>query len=335
MDKLISVIISVYNTEKYVKEAMESVLSQTYTNLELIIVNDGSSDDSLKVIEAIARKDNRIVVVDIPNSGISKARNIGIEKAKGEYIAVMDSDDICTPNRLHVQLAFLLENNLDFCGSYIQTIGEGQGSVWKYPVAEIDIGYCMLLDSPFAHPTVLIRREILKNYHYNINYQAAIDYELWCRLIADGFKCSNVKSVLLYYRIHPMQTVKRKFKDKNSNFSKANSGYIDSINLELPFEKEYIKQLSNRNTKFDKNSIHDVFELEKFILNKSVDKDIIKQYFLNFYKKHAYLGSTLFFNLVHRYGIFNFKVLEIGLLGVFTKKSSIYQILKRIYNRLK
>jgi glycosyltransferase involved in cell wall biosynthesis len=332
---MISVIISAYNNDKYIEEAIESILKQSYSNFELIIINDGSTDNTSKIIHKLANLDNRIIVIDIDNIGISKARNKGLELAKGEYIAIMDSDDVALPNRLEKQLNFLIKNNLDFCGSNIKTFGKTKYQIWKYPISEIDIKYLMLLDTTFAHPSVLIKSDLLKKYKYNTQYQAAEDYEIWVRLINDGFMCSNVNEVLLNYRIHEKQTVTVKSNYKDDNFNKSNSLYIDNFELELPFQKEYIKKLMNRNTMLVKKDIKNLFILESFIVKKCTDKKIIKNYFLNFYKKHTYLKKEIFIHIFFTRNIFNIKIMETFIILFFSKDSLIYRILKNIYTWIK
>ena len=93
MDK-ISIIVPIYNCEKYLKRCLESIINQTYNNLEIILLNDGSSDNSLKIIKEYKKKDNRIIVIDKKNTGVSDTRNIGIQKASGKYICFCDSDDV-------------------------------------------------------------------------------------------------------------------------------------------------------------------------------------------------------------------------------------------------
>ena len=112
---LVSVVMPVYNSEKYIKESIESVLGQTYINYELIIVNDASTDSSMKIVEELSKTSNKIRIVHLLyNQGVSAARNIGIKNAVGEYIAFIDSDDIWLENKLEEQLDFMISNNLKF-----------------------------------------------------------------------------------------------------------------------------------------------------------------------------------------------------------------------------
>ena len=120
MHKLISVVLPVFNGDKYLSEAIESILNQTYINFEFIIINDGSTDGSLTIIENYRVKDNRIVVISRENKGLIASLNEGIRIANGGYIARMDQDDLSLPTRLEEQVKFMDSNQLDICGTYVQ-----------------------------------------------------------------------------------------------------------------------------------------------------------------------------------------------------------------------
>ena len=115
---------SVYNGEKYLAEAIKSILNQTYKNFEFIIVNDGSKDNSVEIIKNYMKKDNRIVLIDRENKGLPYSLNEGISIAKGQYIARMDADDISLSNRFEKQIKYMEENKIDVCGSYIKLFGD-------------------------------------------------------------------------------------------------------------------------------------------------------------------------------------------------------------------
>jgi len=118
MDVKVSIVMSVYNAQKYLDEAIESILNQTYSNFEFIIINDGSTDKSLEIIENYAKKDSRIIVINRENKGLIYSLNEGIRKANGKYIARMDADDISLPQRLEKQVEFMEKNkNIGICGT--------------------------------------------------------------------------------------------------------------------------------------------------------------------------------------------------------------------------
>lgn len=125
MEALISIIIPVYNVEKYLEECIESCINQTYKNIEIILINDGSTDKSLEICQKYANIDNRIIVKSIPNSGVTHARNVGIGLSKGDYITFIDSDDFVDRNFCEVLLKPFLNKKIDIVrlkDAYIQNI---------------------------------------------------------------------------------------------------------------------------------------------------------------------------------------------------------------------
>ncbi len=197
---LISVILPVYNAQDFLKESIQSILKQTYKHLELIIINDGSTDNSKKIIQAF--KDERIHLFDLPkNGGLIKALNYGLQQAKGKYVARMDADDISFVDRLAVQLYYLKKTGADIIGSYIIQKG-GTDKTVKYPVKNENIKAYMLFGNPMVHPAIFFKREMIekKVFHYSAEWKHVEDYELWIRLMKDH-KFANVPKPLLYYRI--------------------------------------------------------------------------------------------------------------------------------------
>ena len=198
----VSVLLSTYNDEKYIKECVESVLNQSFSDFEFIIIDDGSTDGTYDVISKI--HDSRIKVFRKENTGIIDSVNFGISKCIGEYIARMDGDDVCHVDRLKCQLDFLT-NNLDYsiCGSntiYIDGAGRRIGKT-KFPISNEAIKEYMLFGSPISNPSVMVRREVLVDNAYSKEFPVAEDYELWIRL-RDKYKFFNIKKPLLFYRFH-------------------------------------------------------------------------------------------------------------------------------------
>jgi glycosyltransferase involved in cell wall biosynthesis len=195
----ISVVMSVYNGEKYLDEAIESILNQTYTNFEFIIINDGSKDRSLKIIEYYKNKDERIVIISRENKGLIASLNEGIERAKGKYIARMDADDISLPTRFEEQVNYMESNDVVLCGTFIELFGT-ESKVRKYPVSDSDIRSFFIFRSPFAHPSVMMDAKIVKSIKYNKDFIHAEDYKLWAEFLQHG-KAVNIAKVLLKYRV--------------------------------------------------------------------------------------------------------------------------------------
>ncbi len=114
--KLISVIVPVYNTEKYIEKCVMSILNQTYKNLEIILIDDGSTDNSPQICDSLAEKDNRITVIHQPNGGVSSARNIGLDNTHGDYITFVNSDDYIAPNMIEFLSENIGDTNIAMCG---------------------------------------------------------------------------------------------------------------------------------------------------------------------------------------------------------------------------
>ena len=195
---------SVFNAEKYIQEAIKSVLNQTYSNFEFIIINDGSKDNSLEIIKRFLVKDSRIILIDRENKGLVASLNEGILKSNGDFIVRMDADDICLPNRFRDQLDFMKKNpNIGVCGSWVELFGEGfKSKIWKIPCNSERLKAELLFSSCFAHPSVIIRKKILldNNILYDESYIHAEDFELWTRL-SDVTNFGNINKVLLKYRV--------------------------------------------------------------------------------------------------------------------------------------
>ncbi len=199
---LISVILPVYNGEMFLAESILSILEQSYNNIELIIINDGSNDSSEKVIFSF--KDERIIYIKNPfNLGLAKTLNIGIKKSSGKYIARQDQDDISESSRLDIQYKTLLDNNIDFVGSNALIINE-RGDVnsrHEHPLSYEAISIFALFDNPFVHSSIFAKKTLLLEnlYSEDSNRQPPEDFELWSRILPIT-RASNIRKSLVRYR---------------------------------------------------------------------------------------------------------------------------------------
>ncbi len=208
-NNLISVVMPVYNSEKYLTEAIESILCQTYTNLELIIIEDYSDDDSLKIAKSYQVRDGRVkVVANQQNRKQAYCRNLGIELSAGDYIAFLDSDDLAHKTRIEKQLEYL-ENNLDCigCGSYGEYIdkdGNLSGQYITPPIIYNQIkAEAFLGDNPFIQSSMMLRKNVLDKYNlrYNESYGGiAEDFQFWLQILRYGLELRNIAESLVYYR---------------------------------------------------------------------------------------------------------------------------------------
>jgi GT2 family glycosyltransferase len=212
---LVSVVMSVYNGEKYLSQAIDSVLAQTYTNLELIIVDDGSVDSTAQVLRTYA-SDCRVRTVHQENSGYVRAWNLAIRLARGPIIARMDADDICMPTRLERQLEVTRQYpNWGVIATGIATIDDA-GNVTDLHrdfhrhgniISDYTLRLKLMHFNPLPHPTAIIRRDVLELVGgYSEQYYPAEDYHLWVEIARAGYGLYRVNSDLLYYRIHESST---------------------------------------------------------------------------------------------------------------------------------
>lgn len=197
---LISVIMPNYNGEKYVSEAIQTVLDQTYRNYELIIVDDCSTDCSADIIRDFAQKDDRIVLIwNAENQGVSVTRNLGIQKARGEYIALIDNDDTWEPDKLERQLALAQKGaEIVYC-SYDFIDERGQTIKRPFVVPEEATFKTMLSSSVISCSTAFIRSDLLKEHPFNSAFYHE-DYVLWMELLKLPVTARGDRKVLMHYR---------------------------------------------------------------------------------------------------------------------------------------
>jgi glycosyltransferase involved in cell wall biosynthesis len=200
----ISVILPVYNADNYVAEAVESILAQTFSDYELLLIDDGSTDGSLAILQRYAARDDRIVLISRENRGLVASLNEGIALARGKWLARMDADDIALPRRFERQIAWLNQTHADICGSWVQTFG-ARSVMWRYPVSHEASEVQLLFDVPVAHPVVMAHRDVFRSLKYDSRFAQVEDYDIWQRAWAAGFKFANIDEALLRYRTHAEQ----------------------------------------------------------------------------------------------------------------------------------
>lgn len=200
----ISVLMPVYNAERYVGKAVESILKQTFTDFEFIIINDGSTDRSLEILQRYAKQDNRIRLISRENRGLVKTLNEGLSLAKAPLIARMDADDIAYPDRFMLQKQFLDKNPDVVClGGYFEIIDEAGRALThlKVPLDDIAIQDLALKGhSAIVHPAAMLRLSAIKQVGgYREAFNAAEDLDLWLRLGEIG-QLANIPFPVLHYR---------------------------------------------------------------------------------------------------------------------------------------
>jgi glycosyltransferase involved in cell wall biosynthesis len=200
----VSIVMPVYNGEEFLKSAIESILKQTFIAFELIIINDGSTDDSEVIIQSFS--DERIRYINhVKDRGLVAALNTGISVAIGKYIARMDADDICLPNRIAAQFEFMEQYpNVVLLGTQLQVLGGGKISHMYCESDELKAS--LLIGASFAHPTVMLRKSTIveNNLKYEEAYLHAEDYSLWSQICQYG-DIRNLNEIGIQYRKHPKQ----------------------------------------------------------------------------------------------------------------------------------
>lgn len=213
-DPLVSIIFPVFNSAKFLKISLQSLLNQTYKNFELIAINDGSTDESKKILTSVS--DQRIRYIEHShNLGLVTTLNEGLRVARGKYIARMDPDDISVNNRIEKQVQYLEKNSkIDILGSWIQNFGL-YNYIWKVHKTHDYITTKLLFETSIPHPSVMFRREsIIKTaITFEEKYHGAEDFMFWSKLAQCGLKFANIQENLLKYRTHPNQVGETK-KDK-------------------------------------------------------------------------------------------------------------------------
>ena len=202
----ISVVMPVYNGELFIKEAMESILNQTYNDFEFLIVYDESTDGTLSIIQEFQEQDARVVLINGDKEGISGALNKGIKEAKGKYIARMDADDISLPIRFEKQISHMQNLELDICGGHsllIDSDGTING-IGVMPRSHDLCGLSLMFRVPFPHPSVIIRKRFLidNSLEYGQSkYRIAEDFDMWVRMFIAGAKFGNIDDIVIRYRV--------------------------------------------------------------------------------------------------------------------------------------
>lgn len=209
---MISVVMGCYNSENTIQYAIDSILNQTFSDFEFIIIDDHSTDRTYEICQSY--EDKRIICIqNAENKGLGYSLHIGLQHAKGKYIARMDADDLSHPDRLKVQYDYLEKHQEIICvGTRARKIGNISlfskmfSKNINTPLDHEDIKAHLLLGTPLLHPSVMFNATLLrkKSLNYNPNFRKAQDYELWSRMIWIG-KMTNIKKILLYYRFSPNQ----------------------------------------------------------------------------------------------------------------------------------
>lgn len=321
MQPTVSVIMSVYNAESYLHSAVKSILNQTFTDFEFIIIEDCSTDNSKNILLELAKEDERIqLIVKDKNEGTEgfiKNLNLGLTTAKGKYIARMDADDLSLPYRLERQFQFLENNSKIFMvGSNIELINENNQTlrVMKAPESDEKIQQDMPKKISMFHPVIMFRNE--KNIFYREKMRYCEDYDLYLRAMTGSFKMSNLQETLLQYRVLDNSMSRKQDKViKNLFINKMKEFYQERLlNGQDSYEEfnpdEYLKIYSNPSKKLVQKSIvvsKKYYDYEGFVKmlkiyqNFNTDIFYIKNKLLLLFGKSLFNLNSKFINKSDKY----------------------------------
>ncbi len=347
---LITVIMPCYNTERYINQAIESILNQTYKNFELIVIDDGSNDKTYDLAREYERKDNRVKVLKNKNSkGIAGAMNTGLDLAKGKYITRMDSDDLSKPERLMKQYKFLCENKeYNACSVNIYAIdkkGKRKSETLFKNIKNLPKEWIMIYDNPVPNAPIMYSSNIIKknNLKFDEKLKTAEDYSFLSNYIINGGKITMLEESLYEYRYHNTNISKSNYFITVENSIKVVDNYIKTM-TDISVSKSYyyftvFKQKDDTKQKKDikqkdaiKINYYNMFKdidniyyrlKDKYNWNdkesKAIEEDI-SRLFLALYDKMSSKNETILQRLKRNYN-------ELGFLGVIRK------ILKKILKR--
>ena len=299
---LISVVMSVYNSEKWLRESIESVLCQSYSNFEFVIINDGSEDNSKKILEEYSKKDDRIKVFHQKNKGLTASLNEGVKKSNGEYIARLDADDVSLSDRLKIQLEEIERKKLDLIASNFTEIDHQGSKINFYDIRNKEgeiIKHFLGGNSLFPHSSVMFKKKaFLEVGGYDIFFKKSQDIDLWLRWYEKKFKigfCEN-ESPMILLRKH----------EKSITYNQSDDVYTCLAILNHYSRKNNLIEC----TKIEKNGIDNLIlnlknnNIYKIISFKMSIRFILK----NFFNRALKLSFLSLINIARKWPLVYFKL---------------------------
>ncbi len=263
---LVTVMMPVHNGEKYIKFAIESILSQVYKDFELLIINDASNDKTVKFVKSFNDKRIRLIH-NLKRLGLAATRQRGIEEAKGRLIAFLDSDDIAFRGRLEKQVRFLEENKeIVAVGSWVEVInveGSRTGHVFRHATSAKIIPSILLFRNCFTQSSILVRKKSLFEFSYRKKYWAAPDYDLWSRMIIK-YNMANIGEVLTFYRTYKESMSHREEKEIKYCTQKIMTDNLKRLGLKPTQEEIVIHDSLERHRK--EFSIQEIYKVQTWLI---------------------------------------------------------------------
>lgn len=299
---LVTVLMTVYNGGKYLKSSVQSVLNQTFRDFEFLIVNDCSTDDSVKIIESFNDK-SVIIHHNEKNIGQTKSLNVGLKLARGKYVARMDADDMAFPLWLEKSVDYIEKHPAYAAVGSAAMVIDGNGKkkeIRRSPISLYEIIFRIFYAPPINHVSVLLNKElILQNGGYNEDFKITQDYELWSSLIRNGYKLMNIPDILVAYRVHSssigfMEANKKGIEEKSETIFR-NVNALTNLKITYGEAQEicrlfyHTSELSNEEFKRAQKNFESIYLnlKEKFRIPEQFVRDGIKKQMLKPYCKLA------------------------------------------------
>lgn len=336
----ISIIAGCFNNAEFLDQALESVCKQTFTDFEMLVIDDASTDTSLQNLQRWAEKEKRLRVLENPrNIGLANTLNRAIESSDSEYIARFDTDDIMYPERLAKQISYMQSNRIDLLGSAIQSIGQRRSKQTTYPQTDEHIRIHLLFQTAFAHPTVIYQRNKLGALRYNPEIRYAEDYALWVKM-AERAKMANLAEPLLFYRQHDKQVSNNKNR-QNQDAGKVRLEALKAANLNCSTEERQIhSRLRHSNPYQNRKELEDteswLIKLENHLQSRLARQHIQREWYLcciraahfGWWTWQRYCSSPLTVNMASNK--LHDQQLRLLCLGKIRYQSNIYNLLEAI-----
>ena len=310
---LISIIVPIFKVEKYLRECLNSIINQTYKNLEIILIDDGSPDNSGKICDEYAKKDKRIKVIHKENEGVSIARNIGIKSANGDYVTFIDSDDYVANNYIEILYKYFKEFNADLsiCGVIDVKNGEKiRESKEFYKIADGRETLKELLDEKYFSCVIwakMFKANIIKNYEFNPETKIAEDLELLYKLLPTLDKVViDTKNKLYFFRERENSAISDKFNINHLTEIDISNNIVNYVSKNFPEIKKYaIKRYIRVNMSY----------IFKILKQDEIDDEILERlrnniirYKQQVYYKFSIKRKILLFNIIHNFRLLRYLV---------------------------
>lgn len=312
-DKLVSVIIPAYNVEKYISECLDSIILQTYKNIEIIVVNDGSKDNTLNIIQDYSKKDKRIIILEKQNTGVSDSRNCGLDRAKGDYVVFVDGDDFLANDYISYMLSLIGENDKDFAFSlncYTKRNEKQEKTLINKSLTSEEATAILL------SPRVMVgcwnkiyKREFLNRNNIRfvpkLRYGEGLQFITHVTLFTNKIVCGNKK--VYYYRRNNAESVCTRFNIENVYNGELS---LEVIKKSLPTDSDLIKTMFELHhkmyclgalVKVKSNGLEEKYSYDCKRWFKNIKSNILKfilKPYIPVYRKLLLLSSCLFPNLI-------------------------------------